>query len=54
MKNQLRAMALTGLLFLKKMMQVLLNIYTRQRHLLTKKYFDKWRKSPEESLLYQP
>ena len=30
-----------------KMMQVLLNIYTRQRHLLTKRYFDKWRKAPK-------
>jgi hypothetical protein len=30
-----------------KMMQVLFNIYTRQRHLLTKKYFDKWRKAPK-------
>ena len=28
-----------------KMMQVLFNIYTRQRHLLAKKYLDKWRKN---------
>ena len=39
-----------------KMMQVLLNIYTRQRHLLTKKYFDKWRKAPKmnEEIIDQP
>ena len=39
-----------------KMMQVLLNIYTRQRHLLTKKYFDKWRKSPKmnEEIVDEP
>jgi hypothetical protein len=38
------------------MMQVLLNIYTRQRHLLTKKYFDKWRKSPKmnEEIVDEP
>jgi hypothetical protein len=28
-----------------KMMQVLLNIYQRQRHLLTKRYLDKWKKA---------
>ena len=32
-----------------KMMQVLLNIYTRQRHLLTKRYFDRWRKEPKKT-----
>ena len=29
----------------KKMMQVLLNIYQRQRHLLMKKYLDRWKKA---------
>ena len=39
-----------------KMMQVLLNIYTRQRHLLTKRYFDRWRKSPKinEEIVDEP
>ena len=33
----------------KKMMQVLLNIYQRQRHLLMKKYLDRWKKAkPQE------
>ena len=39
-----------------KMMQVLLNIYTRQRHLLTKRYFDRWRKAPKinEEIIDEP
>jgi len=39
-----------------KMMQVLLNIYTRQRHLLTKRYFDRWRKAPKinEEIVDEP
>ena len=39
-----------------KMMQVLLNIYTRQRHLLTKRYFDRWRKTPKinEEIVDEP